>query len=149
MSALSSSREPDVGYIEVTTQGGIQSFLAPIVEVNGRRVVMPTVGPRKFSVTPGATVIDARMPAIWGGYDRSGTNGAWGSYGAARLECEVRRGTTVPVFYAAPLNPLSPGQLGHEPQRAKGVAGFIALLAAPLVIAVGVFALCSVTIWAR
>jgi hypothetical protein len=120
-----------VGWLNLTLQGSVMtsSMITPMVKINGY-LVKASYGPNVIPVYAGPTRVD--IEAQW-----------LKTYGQASLETVVPEGHTVNVFYAAPMHQFARGNIGYEKQKRPGVAAFLAIIAAVLVVVLGVVVLTS------
>ena len=98
--------------IDLTIQGNVmmRSFVPPTVWVNGHALTAK-YGQRSVPVAAGPVRVDVECQWLR-------------KYGQASLTFDAQPGQTVPVFYAAPAHQFTTGNIGHVPQKFKGL-GFV------------------------
>lgn len=103
-------------FIEVVIQGSMwtSNALTPRVHINGQ-VVPSSYKSNTYPVPPGQHHI--HVDAQW-----------MRTYGQADLPVNVGPGESVRVYYRAPLHQFATGNIGFEPQQAKGKAFFFGIL---------------------
>jgi hypothetical protein len=120
-----------MAWLRLTLQGSAMtsSLITPAVTVNGYRVV--------------AHYGDNLVP-VWAGPNRVDVSCQWLTrFGEATLQLDVPPGAQVPVFYAAPLHQFSKGAIGFERQKRPGRVGLALMLAAVLLVVMGVSAVAA------
>ncbi|MGJ6979654.1 hypothetical protein ACSDQ9_03865 [Aestuariimicrobium soli] len=106
----------DQGFIEFTMQGNAftSSMVVPTLTIDGHRV-NARYGLNTIPVPSGPHHI-----SVVGHWMRA--------YGQAELDLQVGPGEHVPVYYAAPFHQFTTGNIGHEPQKKKGLGLLLGLV---------------------
>ncbi|TNM39760.1 hypothetical protein FHP29_12930 [Nocardioides albidus] len=121
---MTSPPPPPPGYLRVTVQGNrMLTMITPGVQVNGYPVPVQ-FGPNIIPMPPGVHTVSAHAQWIW-------------RYGQASQQVRLAPGQTVDVFYAAPVLTFLKGAMGPTKQKVPGVVAFVLLLAAVLLVAIG------------
>ena len=118
-----------MGWLRLTLQGSAltSSMITPAVAVNGWRV------PSHY----GENVIP-----VYAGPNRIEVSCQWlMKFGEATLEALATAGGLVSAFYAARWHQFSRGAIGFEKQKRPGAFGFAVMMAAIVLVAVGLFIL--------
>lgn len=112
----------------LTIQGDAMnhSTVTPLVEFNGRRILVPEYGTVEVGVPAGPLHI------------RAGFKPAPSTSGQAHLDVDIIAGQPVHVFYAPPVMKWSEGRLGLVPQKRQGNTSLLLLVAVlPAVLMLG------------
>ena len=121
-----------MAWLRLTLQGSpmTSSMITPAVSVNGYRVVAH---------------YGENLVPVWAGPNRVDISCQWlMRFGTATLALDVAPGAQVPVFYAAPMHQFSKGAIGCERQRRPGMLGFVVMLAAVVLVVMGIAVLVAV-----